>query len=282
MRPAATTARRDSGDVADLRGQSGLTLIELLVSIIIASIISSMLLISWFSLNRSYAYTVSSTKAREGGRQAVSRLQREVRDAESVPGNYTQLPPLQFDLKIEPMILRSRPWTLVFTTTFNEVGNQSPTKAPHLVCYRVYYDKVADNAELWRFEDLPTAGFPNGDGRITGLTFYGADEPLTATGRPDFPNAAAEKASGEGGLRVIKSVVNTDSALASPVSAFSYAGYFDSSTGTLSWQDDVRGADVRRQIISVRIHLLIDVNPRRSPVFADLLTNAQLRNARQF
>jgi len=247
---------------------------ELLVTMVIASVLSSMVLMSWFALNSSYAYSVNSSHAREDGRIALARIQREVRDAEGVPGNYTQLPPLQFDLKNEPMILRSRPWTLVFTTTFNETDNSNPTKIPHLVCYRVYYDSSAKKAELWRYEDT------NYDGRITGVTFYADDEPIDpATGRPAFE--VSEKTAGEGRQLVLRNVVNTDDNLAAAVPAFSYAGYYDG-TGVLTWQTDVRPKDSRMHIISVRIHILVDMNPLRSPVFADMLTNAQLRNARQF
>ena len=83
-----------------LRDQRGITLIELLISMMIASIISSMLLVSWFALQSSYYYSINSNNARDKGRQALSRLEREVRDAEQVPGTFTQMLPLQGGIRL--------------------------------------------------------------------------------------------------------------------------------------------------------------------------------------
>jgi len=266
-----------------LDDQHGITLIELLIAMTIASIISAMLLTSWFALNTSYTYSVNSNKARDLGRQAMSRIQREVRDAEFGAVNVGP-PPNQFTLNEEPAILRSRPWTLTLTTTFNESGNTDPGKKPHLVAYRLYYMAADDKAELWRFEDTynATTHAMTPDGRISGLTFYSADEP-TSNGRPNFNNneRSAVAAAGDRAELVVRDVVNTDTSLATPVALFTYSGYFDDS-GALTFQTDVRGKDNRLNLLAVRIHLLIDLNPKRSPVFADLINTAQLRNQRQF
>ena len=46
------------------RSQGGVTLIELLVSMIIMGIISTMIILVWSSLQSSYSYTVSAAQSR--------------------------------------------------------------------------------------------------------------------------------------------------------------------------------------------------------------------------
>src|SRR5450756_1943873 len=64
-------------------GQKGLTLVELLIGIIIAGILTTMILMGWFSLQNSYSMSSQSTKQREAARDAMSRIVRELRDAQA-------------------------------------------------------------------------------------------------------------------------------------------------------------------------------------------------------
>jgi hypothetical protein len=54
----------------------------------------------------------------------------------------------------------------------------------------------------------------------------------------------------------------------------------------MEWRDDLGGAATastnRGSVIAVQIHLLVDLNPRHSPVYIDLVTTAQLRNQRRY
>lgn len=118
-----------------LRGQRGMTLVELLVGIIVMGILSTLLLLTWFSLNNSYSFSVRSYEARDNARLAVSRMEREIRDMQG-PRNGA------------PAVQRANADWIAFYTTFNEVGNSDPELAPHLVAYRLYADGT-----LWRFED---------------------------------------------------------------------------------------------------------------------------------
>jgi len=59
--------------------QRGITLVELLVAMAIMGVVSAMLLTGWFALTESYSYTVKSADARDSGRQAIARVQREIR-----------------------------------------------------------------------------------------------------------------------------------------------------------------------------------------------------------
>lgn len=66
--------------------QSGLTLVELLVAMSIMAVISTMVLVVWFSLQDSYAFTTRSDKQREYARDAAARLTREIRDIQAQAG----------------------------------------------------------------------------------------------------------------------------------------------------------------------------------------------------
>jgi Tfp pilus assembly protein PilE len=65
-----------------LRRQAGITLMELLVSTVILGIVTAMLLVGWTSLQRSYASGVRSNNAQAELRDSVSRMSREIRDAQ--------------------------------------------------------------------------------------------------------------------------------------------------------------------------------------------------------
>lgn len=235
-----------------------MTLIELLVGLVIMSIVSTMILMTWFSLNQSYTFAVSSNVARDNARQMVARMERELRD--------TQQPATV----VEAGIVRARTYWVQFYTTFNELGNgvvtpsPSPTSVgvyslnPHLVMYRLYKDGT-----LWRFEDT------NLDGTILNVNL----NPAVDTPAGFNTN---EETTGEGASLLLRSVVNFS--LSSPVELFKY-GYYDDS-GHLQFDTERLGTDNRSGIVAVQIHLLEDLNPKRAPFYADLVTTAQIRNQR--
>lgn len=234
-----------------LRGQRGITIVELLVGLLISGILTTMVLAGWFALTNSYSYSIASNNARDSARQALSRMAREIRDAESPPNSN------------EAALVRCRPRWILFYTTFNEVGNSDPTKVPHLVMYRLYPD-----GELWRFEDM------NNDGTISGS--YADDYPDSWPGNTF---AVAEQAAVEGAMLMCGSVVNDKvPSLSAPTPLFRYSRYLPD--GTIDVQNSVIYAENRSEVITVQVHLLVDLNPARSPIYADLQTTAQIRNQR--
>jgi type II secretory pathway pseudopilin PulG len=237
------------------RDERGITLVELLVGIIIMSIISTMVLMTWFSLSESYSFSLNSNNARDDGRQAISRLAREVRDAQARPA------------VDESAIVRARSRWVLISTTFNESGNDNPALAPHLVMYRLYPD-----GEIWRFEDI------SGNGSI-----HGVDTSMPDTDDNYFD--PDEQQTGEGATRLAKNIVNdrirwdsdgngTKDKPSTPV--FRYSRYL--SDGSLDVQPTVLGTPNRTDIVAAEMRLLVDLNPSHSPVYADLVTSAQIRN----
>ena len=229
--------------------QSGLTLIELLIGIIISGILSTMLLMGWFSLSGSYAYSVNSNVQRDSARQALSRMQAEVRDSQAPAAPSTQ-----------PPLVAASPYWIEISTTFNTAGDVNPLQAPRLVMYRLYTDRT-----IWRFEDV------GGSVGIEGVSTAPSTTPSSATG---------EQTAGEGARLMLKNVTNYLANPGSPVPLFRYM-YYDQ-TGALKVADSVSNAPYndRSNTVAVLMHILEDVNPSHSPVYADLQVTAQLRNQR--
>lgn len=227
--------------------QRGMTLVELLVGMIIMSIITAMILVTWFALSRSYSHSATSNKARDLAREATARLERETRDAQSDPTT------------TEAALIHARARTIVVSTTFNRAGNEAPSTIPRLVMYRLY-----PNGELWRFFDA------DGDGAIAGVDTSVDDWPAN-------PYATAEQATGEGGRLLVKNVVNDRvPSTTSPTPLFHYSYY--EIDGSLVQSTTVIGAADRRRVVSVQFNLLVDLNPTHSPIYTEFQTTAQLRN----
>ena len=124
------------------RGEAGISLVELLIAMGIMSIISAMILMSWFALSNSYSYSVTSNNARDNAREAIARVEREVRDAESHPNTS------------EVALVRARARWIVVSPRRSMTGcNTNPNTLPRLVMYRLYPD-----GELWRFQDADRDG----------------------------------------------------------------------------------------------------------------------------
>jgi type II secretory pathway pseudopilin PulG len=260
-RPLTRRVRRRSA-----RGsEAGVSLVELLVAMSIMTIISTMLLLGWFALSDSYSFSINSADARDSGRQALSRLQREIRDA--------QMPTIGTGTASDAILFRARPYTIALFTSFNEAGNSTMTwssghavaSTPHLVVYRLYTDR-----EIWRFEDLNNTRvieMSNGDS-------FG----MTGSTPPEFE--LAEQQFGEGATKLVSDVVNWSLTPHTPLFTYNVYGS-DPVTGAVALQteDLLIGAD-RYTAVAVNIDLLVDLNPAREPVYADLRATAQLRNNR--
>lgn len=235
--------------------QAGISLIELLIGMTVSVLISSMILVVWFALQSSASYSMNSNIQRDSATNVLSRMEREIRDAQARPGNQ------------DPAIFRARPYTIVFFTTFNEGGNSVPTLVPHQVMYRLYTN--GGKGELWRFEDNGSGAGTANDGVIAGVTYdYGTDLPIS------FP--LIERQSGEGAQLVLGDVVNVVVSPATPL--FQYMSY--DSSGVLQSSPTASGEAARASTTAVTIRVLEDLNPSHSPVYADLQTTAQIRNQR--
>ncbi len=204
-----------------------MTLMELLMAMSIAAVVSGMIIMGWISLQNSYSYSVSSNKAREYARDGMSRMVREIRDAK---GRSTTYP-----------VSSTAPDQMSFYSVFNDVAAAS--------------DKATD---------------------VQSLVSYAA--PLV-TYRYDAASETLYRKVGTGAERpLVQHVVNAKIAEGSdpttPVFTYTYVN----SSGTVV-QATAVPTSYLGQIRSVRVHLLVDLNPEHSPVYMDLVSTAELRNA---
>lgn len=122
------------------RGQRGITLIELLVSMTIMGVLSTMIIATWFVLQSSASSASQQNIQRDDARQALSRIATEVRDAESRLG----YAPVQ----------AASANAIAVNTTFNNTGNSDQSTLPHLVRFR--YDAAMKT--VYRVEDSDDDG----------------------------------------------------------------------------------------------------------------------------
>ena len=67
--------------------QAGITLIELLISMTILTVVTTMIILSWIALQSSSVQTASANDSRSSARDALDRMSTEIRSADSQPGS---------------------------------------------------------------------------------------------------------------------------------------------------------------------------------------------------
>ena len=125
--------------------QAGLTLIELLVAISIASVLSTMIIGTWITLTQSYSRTSTTAHQIEIAREGLSRMSREVRDAQSPMAGQAG----GWGTGRNAILLAN--WKEIqYFTTFNVAGNNDPAAAPKLIRYQLVYDAALKSDTLVR------------------------------------------------------------------------------------------------------------------------------------
>jgi prepilin-type N-terminal cleavage/methylation domain-containing protein len=139
------------------RRQKGLTLVELLTSIVIMGIVSAMILTVWFALQRSYAYSINSDSQQAIARDAMARIQREVRDAACQPDTFSNGAQTYYPFTDSAVNLATGS-RLDFTTPFND-----PTAKILDVSYQ-YVQTNSTSGTLYRYRAIdPNATIDVGD-----------------------------------------------------------------------------------------------------------------------
>ena len=224
-------------------GQSGMSLVELLVSMIVLGIVSTLLVGIWISLQNSYAFSVRSEKQQEMARDAVSRMVREIRDSGGQAGSAAG-----------SSILSAGPQEITFSTAFNDVG-----------VGEVRTDGAGDG-----YPYLPPRGgyFYVTNAAGTSGTLYRWRDTDEILGRSDDDRVDP----------VVKYVVNG----AAPIFTYTCINTGSAPSGTALGEPYQTTAPAdRTSIVSVQIRLKVDLNPGSSPEYMDLISTAQPRNQRQ-
>ena len=232
------------------RGQAGLTLIEVLVSLIVLGILTTMVLITWFALQNSFAFSVNANDSREAARDAVSRMTVTIRDAQDYTFSYQT-----GTVKAISVAEASR---IVINTSYQEFGNDQvysgtdPTVKQAAFVY-VKDDSVPQRGKIYYVTD------DNNNGLLT-----------------DELNNPANK----GDLVVDHVINNVRPSATNPTSVFTYTYFADDGTVTTTDASGLPSGVPTARIFSVQIHVLIDLDPGHAPVYMDLQSTAQPRNMR--
>jgi len=222
-------------------GQAGITLVELLVSMIILSIVTTLLIAGWISLQSSYASSVKSNNARAEVRDAVARMSREIRDAQ----------PLALTTPAQSPFTLANPMEIDFYSAFNNPGTQADgTGIGVLRLTRIRLDTSGSTPQKTLYWERDTDN-------------NGTFDRVIVLARSVVNN----------------SLPNTNVTPNTSYTAIFTYGYRDGS-GNFTTAGTIASADLAK-IISVQIHLIVDVNLKHAPVYADLQTTVRPRNAPQ-
>jgi prepilin-type N-terminal cleavage/methylation domain-containing protein len=222
--------------------QSGITLIELLVSMIILGIVSTMLIAGWVNLQRASAFALRSNNARAEARDGLSRMTIELRDAQPLVMPTTSPSPTAW-----ATYTVAQPMQVVFYSAFNQPGAASDgTGTGVLKPTRLYLDTSGSTLQktlFWQRDTDGVAGWTSGDRKFI----------------------------------LAKNVVNSSiPSTSSPTAIFTY-GYRQG--GVVLWTDNSDSTLDVMSIVAVRIRLITDVNSARAPAYIDLSTTVRPRNA---
>ena len=225
--------------------QAGLTLIEVLVSMIIMSVISTMLVGGWISLQRAYSFTSATNSARATARDALDRMSSEIRTSQPPTAAVTT----QFYLPASPTYpYMCGPTSCVFYSAYNNsaaadgaglalTGSTPP--AASAIRLTAIWLRTSDSTLLWQRDT-------NNDG-------LDASDRTIVLARNCVANAAVSR------------------------NIFTY--YFrDATTGVYSHASALTSGTVAN-LRSVRMELVMDANLSHTPTYVDLATTVRPRNA---
>lgn len=120
-------------------GQAGITLIELLVAMSILAVVTTMILATWFSLQKSFAQTSRASQSREFARDAVARMTQEIRDAQAAGSGSA--------------ITTAERFKIVFYSTYNQVTSGDALSAPLQTAFVYVAAGAAKSGTIYRVVD---------------------------------------------------------------------------------------------------------------------------------
>lgn len=237
--------------------EAGLTLVEVLVSMIILSIITTGLITAWVNLQRGANYAVAANNSRATARDAISRISSELRAAQP-----TALPtPVATETAMpagQPPITLAQPYEVQFYSAYN-ISNaaQDGTGVTAVRKTWIKLDTTGASAQktLYLKRDM------DGDGNFDGV----GDRTIilgSSVVNPSIPDAKNEPPTG--------------GTTYTPL--FRYA-YRASPTDPIWWTDNADGTLDLSLIVAIRARVISDANIAHTPSFIDVTTTVRLRNA---
>lgn len=244
-----------------LTGQSGITLIELLVSMIILGIISTMLIVGWINLQRSTAFALTTNNARATARDSISRVTNELR-ASQPTALVTPSPSATATPAAQPPITQAGKWDVQFYSAYNDsTAAADGTGVATLRLTRIYLDTATVPPAPW-----------NPSGRTLRL-----QRDTNRNGWLDSADMNIILARNVVNM-VVADATNGTSPGTTYTPLFKYA-YRASASDPIQWTDNTAGTLDLSTIVAVRTRIIIDANARREPNAIDATTTVRLRNA---
>jgi len=229
--------------------QSGISLIELLVSMLILSVITTMLIMSWISLQNAFAFASADNKARATARDALTRVSSEIRAAQ---------PPSA--LSITPFYLSGTAPYLCdgYDCTFYSAYNNP-----------LAYSKSGDTVDA-----------ANANHALL-LTAIWLDTSTSTTQKPQATlywqrdtNMNNSLDTGDRKIILATDVVNTPTSMTSnPI--FTY-NLYDATNG-YTRTNALTSLNVA-SVVSVQVDIVVDANISHTPRYIELMTTVEPRN----
>ncbi len=225
------------------RSQAGITLMELLVSMIILAVVSTMLVMVWMNLQRASATTITTNQARATARDALGRIASELRDAQ--PQTLPTASPTP--TYVPAMFTEAQKYSATFLSLYNQPGAGSDvTGAAGRRLTRIWLD-TTNKTLYWQRDTNDSDTIDAGD--------------RTNVLARDIVNPSFD-----------------DGNAGTPYTAIFLYGCRDSSN-VLQWTDHRDSAADRMAIVAVRVRLIVDANLNRTPAAVDVTTTVLPRNA---
>jgi type II secretory pathway pseudopilin PulG len=238
---------------AGRNSQAGITLIELLISMIILGVVTTMLIAGWINLQRASASAVRTNNARATARDAMSRVSSELRGAQP-----TTLPTAPPTPEPQPPLTMAAPMEARFSSSFN--SSSANADGSGLTALRP--------TRLW----LDTATVPSSPWNPNGRTLYW---------QRDMDGNGSFTDTGDRSIVLGRNVANDIVADAahgtSYTPVFRYA--YRDTDGDVLWTDNHDSNLDLASIVAVGVRLIIDKNMGGTPNYVDLTTTVRLRNA---
>lgn len=243
--------------------QTGLTLIEVLISMIILGIVTTMLIAGWINLQRASATVVRTSNARATARDAMSRISSELRGAQPTALPTATATPTPTP---QPPLTMAAPMEVRFNSSFNSAdANGDGTGLTALRPTRIWLDPALQSPP-WNTHDRTLYLQRDMNGNGFSLTDPGDRNIVLAR---NVANAnVADSANGSSGTAY------------TPV--FWY-GYRATAGGPVQWTDNNAPTNPAlpslASVVAIRVRLIIDRNMGNNPHYVDLTTTVRLRNA---
>lgn len=233
--------------------QTGVTLVELIVSVVILGIVSTLLVTAWVNLQRASTSAVRTSNARTTARDAMSRISSELRGAQP-----TALPSATIAPASQPPLAMALPMEVRFFSAFN--SSSANTDGSGLAALRA--------TRLW----LDAGTVPLSPWNPNTRTLYWQRD---MDGNGSFSDTADRS------IVLARNVANL--VVADAVSGSSYTPVFRyayrDTDGDVLWTDNASSSLDLGSVVAVGVRLIIDKNMAGKPNYVELTTTVRLRNA---